>query len=332
MRYFIYLLLFTVPMISLASHNSRVDRSGLDDDAVDSFAIPVLFGVDMADVTPDFGDSRGGGSRTHEGQDFRAPQGAPIISPTEAIVLRTGTGDSAGKYVYTANPGGETFRYMHLDQIANISAGDKLDVGDYIGTVGDTGNAPDGIYHLHFETRDADNEPTDPYERLSNTFTLEQQIEFLDDVFRKRRDDADYAEFLVETFPQMFKQALAENIDLPAAIGRALEDTDIKDHVSDTADLTQLIESIPSLLPVELQTGDSGVLVTLLQIYLIYGSDGADRDRLAAAGPTGYYGSLTAAAVEALQDTEQITENGLYNTKTQQTFAGRSLRSINLGN
>jgi len=329
MKYLTLLVLFVLPITTFASHNSRVDRSDLDDDAVEEFAVPVLFGINLASLVPDFGAPRGGGTRSHEGQDFVVPKGTPIVSPTEAIVLSKGTGRSAGKFVYTANPGGETFRYMHLDEIADIDVGDELDIGDYIGTVGDTGNAPDGVYHLHFETRDDDNEATDPFERLTLEFDLEDKIDFLDDVFKKRRDDSDYAEFLVSTFPEVFRQAVSEDIDLPRAIDKALEDTNIVEQAADTADLTKLVESLPLLLRVELGVGDSGAFVTLLQLYLIYGSEGTERDQLAAAGPTGYYGAITAAAVEALQDELRITESGQYDQKTQQEFAGRELDSIN---
>ena len=107
---------------------------------------------------------------------MRAPQGTPVVSPTEAVVTGVGVGASSGKYVYTANPGGESFRYMHLDTMADIERGDKLSVGDFIGTVGDTGNAPDGVYHLHFEVKNLKNEAIDPNERLGGApFTIKNK-------------------------------------------------------------------------------------------------------------------------------------------------------------
>src|SRR5690606_7271821 len=124
--------------------------------------------------TPDFGDPRDGGDREHEGQDILAPRGTPILSPTEAVVLRIGNGSSSGKNVYTANPGGETFVYMHLDEIASdLEEGDRLDTGDLIGYVGNTGNASGGPAHLHFEIREG-REAKDPYPRLLASFTVEE--------------------------------------------------------------------------------------------------------------------------------------------------------------
>lgn len=165
-----------------ASRESRELRSAiskLDDDPVEELPIPVLLGVATRNLSKNFGDARDGGARTHEGLDIMAPMGALVASPTEAVVTRTGEGGSAGIYVYTANPGGETFVYMHLMAIADgVKAGTKLEAGDIIGYVGDTGNAKGGAPHLHFEIRDG-REAIDPYPRLAREFTLEERIESL---------------------------------------------------------------------------------------------------------------------------------------------------------
>jgi murein DD-endopeptidase MepM/ murein hydrolase activator NlpD len=154
----------------------------LDDDAVEDLKIPVLLGVSVSQLSPNFGDARGGGTRTHEGLDIMAPLGAFVASPTDAVVVRTGEGESAGIYVYTANPGGETFAYMHLDSIADgVKAGTVLEEGDLIGYVGNTGNAAGGAPHLHFEIRDSRG-LVDPYPRITETFTLEERIAVLKEI------------------------------------------------------------------------------------------------------------------------------------------------------
>ncbi len=310
-------------MVTEASHRDwgRADTSSLHDDPVKSFSIPVLFGVELTDMVPDFGDARGGGTREHEGQDMRAPQGTPIVSPTEAIVLRTGTGASAGKYVYTANPGGEVFRYMHLDDIADIERGDELAVGDFIGTVGDTGNAGPGVYHLHFEVRDEDNDPTDPYERLAGSFSIADKMDFLEAIFRDIRNDEEYAEFLVTEFEADFMTALAADVDLPNDIEDALEDTDMVKRQKLLEQLNELIDAIPSVLVRDLALGDSGTEVSLLQTYLLFRSTGNARDRLAAAGATGYYGAITSAAVTAWQEENGLTTTGLWDLPSRQELA-----------
>lgn len=165
------------------SHLSRTRYSSaiqkeirkLDDTAVKNLPVPILLGMRASQLSPNFGDPRDGGARTHEGEDIMAPRGSLIASPTDAVVTRTGTGESSGIYVYTANPGGETFVYMHLEEVAvGIKAGTVLKPGDILGYVGDSGNAK-GTPHLHFEIR-KNREALDPYPRLTREFTLEQRI------------------------------------------------------------------------------------------------------------------------------------------------------------
>jgi hypothetical protein len=155
-----------------ASHRSfgysskiRSAINKLDEDIVKNLPIPVL-GVLVSDLYKNFGDPRGEGTREHEGQDILAPRGAPVVSPTDAVVVRIGDGASSGLTVRTANPGGEQFVYMHLDDYAeDLDEGDVLEPGDLIGYVGNTGNASGGAPHLHFEIRDG-REALDPYPRL----------------------------------------------------------------------------------------------------------------------------------------------------------------------
>lgn len=311
------LLIFVIP--AEAARND-VNRNSLDKDIVEQFPIPILFGVELADIVPDFGDARGGGTRSHEGQDMHALQGVPIISPTEAIVISTGEGSSAGKYVYTAAPGGETFRYMHLDEIADIKRGDSLDIGDFIGTVGDTGNAAPGAYHLHFEVRDNKNKAVDPYDRLDEAFSLKQKMIFLNRVFREIdeiTDEDDYAEFLVDAFPAEFTEALQEKYRLPDEIKDALEDSGADEKIELLAKLQKIIKTIPSILTTDLRMGDDGVAVSLMQTFLIFNSEGPARDRLSSAGATGYFGSITIDAVIEYQNSQNIEETGIYDKATR---------------
>jgi len=285
---------------------------------VEIFPVPVLFGVERDELVPDFGDPRGGGTRFHEGQDMRAPLGTPIVSPTEAIVISTGSGSSAGNYVYTANPGGETFRYMHLDTIADIKRGDELKAGDFIGTVGDTGNAPDGVYHLHFEVRDEDNTPTDPHERLDEEpFSVKEKMSFLRNILRDVDDDDEYAVFLVKTFPKDFVTAAEKKYRLPGQIEDALDNTGVNDKVKLLAKLDALIRSIPSIVPAGLEEGESGAAVSLMQTYLVYTASGPARDALAAAGATGYYGRITAAALREYQEQNKLSVTSVYDAQTR---------------
>lgn len=151
----------------------------LDDDPVEDLPIPVLF-IKRSSITPNFGDPRDGGTRTHQGEDILAPKDSFIVSPTDAVVTRVGTQSSEGNYVNVAAPGGETFIFMHLDKFADgIKAGKVLKPGDLIGYVGNTGNAAGGPTHLHFEIHDDTRKAVDPYPRLTGSFTTDELIRSL---------------------------------------------------------------------------------------------------------------------------------------------------------
>jgi murein DD-endopeptidase MepM/ murein hydrolase activator NlpD len=210
---------------------------------------------------------------------------------------------------------------MHLDSIADIEAGDTLEVGDLIGTVGDTGNAPIGIYHLHFEIRDEENVALDPYPRFTDSFTLKEKISFLRDILRSvDQDEDEYASFLVTHFADELTEAVEKGYAVPDEIESLLEDSPVFSERTAMADLMKLIEQIPLALNIELGIGDQGPAVQLMQLYLIYGSTGPARDQLVAAGPTGYFGAVTEAAVLEHQGTLGAEETGVYDGDTRQTI------------
>ena len=294
---------------SYSSTESRAINN-LDDDEVDDLFIPVLFGVTLNNISPNFGDPRDGGARTHEGQDIMAMLGTPIVTPTEAVVTSVGSGDSAGNYVYTANPGGESFRYMHLDDIADIKAGDVLKAGDYIGTVGDTGNAMGGPAHLHFEIKKG--EPLDPFPRITREYTLKEKMTLVVNMFRDLDDKAEMAEFLVDNYAKDFSAGLNAGYAIPTQIKSELSKRGIKDVSGLQKQLDSIINSIPTVLKGELTLGAQGSEVSLLQFYT-----GPAAVSLGAAGSTGYYGSVTAAAVREYQEKAKIPSTGTYDAATR---------------
>lgn len=275
----------------------------LDDDPVEYLTIPVLFGVSVDDLIPNFGDPRDGGAREHKGLDMLAPEGAPVVSPTDAVVIRIGDGSSSGIYVTTANPGGESFVYMHLAEAADIEEGDVLDAGELIGFVGDTGNAVGGPAHLHFEVRE-DREAMDPLPRLTREYSLKEKMEFLEEILRDVDDEEEFAEFLVEEYLGVFVQARMEKIALPDEIEEALPER-----------VTNKRDTIPS---VDLSRGDEGADVVALQSILI--AEG----HLDIIAPTGYFGTLTEAALQTYQRERDIEPaSGYYGPITRSHMDGR---------
>lgn len=156
--------------------NYQEEIRTLGSDTVQNLSIPVLVGVAVKDLDPNFAEVRGDGTRTHEGLDIVAPKGTPVASPTKAVVIGTGDGSSSGIYVRTANPGGEIFVYMHLSAIAEgIAPGMVVERGRVLGFVGNTGNAAAAGAHLHFEIR-KDGKATDPFSRLTSEFTVDERV------------------------------------------------------------------------------------------------------------------------------------------------------------
>lgn len=285
-----------------------------------SVTMPVLFGVEIRDISPNFGDPRSNG-RTHAGEDIMAVKGTPIVSPTEAVVLRTGVGSGEGNYVYTANPGGETFVYMHLDRFAEgIASGTILEKGSLIGYVGDTGNALGGPAHLHFEIHDSNGVPTDPYPRITTTFTLQEKIDFLNKILLQSSNQSDLIKFLVTNFRQTFSNAISTNISLPKTI-------------------TDYMNSLPVNTNTEVNTsthngyigiGSSGQEVVELQNYLIGKNMGSNALELFRAGATGYFGPITQSALIEFQTNSQIyPATGYYDDNTKNYIESHPLTISN---
>ncbi|MEJ0001845.1 MAG: peptidoglycan DD-metalloendopeptidase family protein [bacterium] len=260
--------------------------SKLDDDMVEDLPLPILFGLTPDNLTRNFGDPRSGG-RTHEGLDIMAPRRALVVSPTEAVVLSTGTGDSAGNYVYTANPGGETFAYMHLDEIADISEGDVLETGDLIGYVGNTGNAAGGATHLHFEVRE-DKTATDPFPRLTRIFPVADKIDYLEKILDDAKDEKALAESVVALYRKDLVQAQALDIALPSSITEALAN-----KVAQASSIARV-----------LQLGSKGDDVAALQESLGIAADGS-------------FGPKTKAAVIAFQKSKGLIADGVFGAKSR---------------
>lgn len=112
------------------------------------------------------GYSKARGGSGHAGIDIGATEGQAVFAVESGVLYRqwldTGTAGK-GWGLLTAN--GDKYRYFHLADFApGLSEGSRVEQGDVIGFVGDTGNASPGGYHLHFEYRPGpSNDPVNPY-------------------------------------------------------------------------------------------------------------------------------------------------------------------------
>jgi peptidoglycan LD-endopeptidase LytH len=106
-------------------------------------------GVVAAQLQDTWGDARYGGRR-HKGIDILAPRNTPIRSVTEGIVEIKGMRGLGGQVVTITGPGGYRHYYAHLEEYGPQVAGDWVEAGEIIGTVGNSGNAAVSPTHLHY--------------------------------------------------------------------------------------------------------------------------------------------------------------------------------------
>lgn len=121
----------------------------------------------------------------HEGTDIFAPFDTPVVAPFDGV-LTMGEGLVGGRYTYLTLEDGTYYYFAHLGELPTPPEDARIDdpgtvarytfrpydqpvayrvqEGDVIGWVGDTGNAEGGSPHLHFEVHPAaeGGEPVNP--------------------------------------------------------------------------------------------------------------------------------------------------------------------------
>ncbi len=94
-----------------------------------------------------YGD-RSKATRRHMGTDIRAREGQNIPSCTAGTVVRIAYNDIAGNYVTVKDDYGFYYSYCHMVELTDfLSEGDRVEQGQLIGHVGNTGNSD--APHLH---------------------------------------------------------------------------------------------------------------------------------------------------------------------------------------
>ena len=109
--------------------------------------------LDFLRVTSNFGMRRHpilGFSRMHQGVDFAAREGAPVLAAADGVVTLAGWDGGYGQLLRIRHASGWATGYAHLSAFApGIAAGARVTQGEIVGFVGHTGLATGP--HLHYE-------------------------------------------------------------------------------------------------------------------------------------------------------------------------------------
>jgi len=116
----------------------------------------------MRSVQSVFGVDRDAGRRSHDGVDIFARRGTPVLATSAGVVNRVDVTNLGGKVVWLRDAvRNSNIYFAHLDS-QHVSNGDRVQPGDTIGFVGNTGNARTTPPHLHFGIYRRGEGPVDP--------------------------------------------------------------------------------------------------------------------------------------------------------------------------
>jgi murein DD-endopeptidase MepM/ murein hydrolase activator NlpD len=91
----------------------------------------------------------------HHGEDIFSPTGAPLLAVAGGTLHTIGFNRLGGYRLWLRDDDGNEFYYAHLSAYSPLAVeGRRVQAGDVIGFVGDTGDA-EGTPHLHFEIHPA---------------------------------------------------------------------------------------------------------------------------------------------------------------------------------
>ena len=145
---------------------------------------PMIFPVNgTSSFQDDFADPRGGGTRTHLGVDIITAKMTPVVAVMDGTVTYVVSPQASWGYsISIRDAEGYQYRYLHLNNdtpgtddgiggeanayAPGIVRGATVTKGQLIGWAGDSGNAEDVGSHLHFEIRDPNRTPINPFESL----------------------------------------------------------------------------------------------------------------------------------------------------------------------
>ena len=105
--------------------------------------------------------------RVHDGIDIAADAGTPVCAAAAGEVYTVYEDDALGMTVVLRHDGGYVTTYSSLSEELQVAAGDKVTLGQTLGTVSNSAPLESAIGdHVHFSVR-CNDEPMDPMEFLN---------------------------------------------------------------------------------------------------------------------------------------------------------------------
>jgi Peptidase family M23 len=149
----------------------------------DHIIFPVMGRVTYID---DFGAPRGGG--THQGNDLMAAKRSPAVAAEAGTVKYWTTSRAAGCMLYLYGESGTIYYYIHLNNdltlkndnrgkcvrgvAYTVKNGARVQAGQQVAYVGDSGDANGIASHLHFEVHPGGGRAVSPYPSLQKAYRL----------------------------------------------------------------------------------------------------------------------------------------------------------------
>ena len=145
-----------------AEFNANVSQNNADVSTLNQTLMIPVVGIKREELQDTYNDARSEG-RVHDAIDIIAPGGTPVTAVSDGEIARFFDSERGGITIYQFSSDKHfVYYYAHLQKRAeNLQEHDFVKQGTIIGYVGDTGNAGEGNYHLHFEIMIPDN--TDNY-------------------------------------------------------------------------------------------------------------------------------------------------------------------------
>ena len=168
--------------MTTTSSTSTCPRQLPDVQVVRPIAFPVLGSVNYGN---DWGNCRDGCARRHQGTDMIGVRMQPLLAAVDGTVtrIRYENVGTAGSVISITGADGWYYNYFHVNndtpgtddglagpewQISpQLTVGSTVKAGQVIGYMGDSGNAEGSVPHLHFEIRQPDRTPVNPYHSLA---------------------------------------------------------------------------------------------------------------------------------------------------------------------